>query len=103
MPRNAPRLHGTNLCAHEASRRDILSAALLPLLVCAPKAAEAGIDPSLLRNLPVEGDSGGVAMRLRQIEAVQRPESDLVDKPWEELSDGVQYREYREGKGDAGK
>ena len=87
----------------DASRRDIFSRiAWMPLVVATPKEAEAGIDPSALRNLPVEGDAGGSAMRMRQIEAVQRPESDLVNTPWEELPDGVQYREYREGKGEAG-
>jgi hypothetical protein len=85
-----------------ATRRDMLfSVSASSVVVGLPRPAQAGIDPSALRNLPVEGDSSGTAMRLRQIEAVQRPESDLVNSPWEELSDGVQYREYREGKGDA--
>lgn len=94
--------HGSKSISRlEASRREIMSsAAFLPLIVAMP--AQAGIDPSALRNLPVEGDAGGATMRLRQIDAVQRPESDLVNKPWEELANGVQYREYREGKGEAG-
>ncbi len=39
------------------------------VVVGLPRPAQAGIDPSALRNLPVEGDSSGTAMRLRQIEA----------------------------------
>ena len=34
--------------------------------------AFAGIDPSLLKNLPVQGDEAGTAQRLRQIEAIRR-------------------------------
>lgn len=88
----------------DASRRDFLlsSACVVSSSLLGPKATQAGIDPNALRNLPVEGDTGGSATRLRQIEAVQRPASDLVNTPWEELPDGVQYREYREGKGEAG-
>lgn len=60
----------SRLKAHEQSRRDaIASAAAAALVAVMPKAAEAGIDPSALRNLPVEGDAGGSAMRLRQIDA----------------------------------
>jgi len=104
VPPGAHSPHGrtvSRLEAHDTSRRNVIFSAAA-LVVAMPKAVEAGIDPSALRNLPVEGDSGGAAMRLRQIDAVQRPESDLINTPWEELSDGVQYREYREGKGDAG-
>ena len=54
----------------EATRRDMLFSAPVPLVVVGmPKAAQAGIDPTALRNLPVEGDSSGTAMRLRQIDA----------------------------------
>ena len=67
-----------------------------------PEVANAGIDPTLLKALPVEGDKDGTAQRLRQIEAVQRPASDLTNIPFEELPSGVSYREYREGKGEAG-
>jgi len=63
--------------------------------------ANAGIDPSLLRNYGVEGDASGIATRLRQIEEVQRPASDTVNKEYEKLPSGVEYREYREGKGEA--
>jgi hypothetical protein len=69
----------------------------------APSVAHAGIDPSSLRSLPVQGDESGAAQRLRQVEALQKPTSDLVDIPFVDLPIGVSYREYREGKGDAGK
>lgn len=53
----------------EATRRDVLFPSVAFLLVVMPELAKAGIDPNALRNLPVEGDSGGATMRLRQIEA----------------------------------
>lgn len=71
-------------------------------IVTLPSMANAGIDPSQLKNLPVQGDASGTAQRLRQIEAVQRPSSDLQDIPFEQLPSGVSYREYRDGKGEAG-
>ena len=77
-----------------------IGSASLGLLV--PSIANAGIDPSLLQNLPVQGDESGASQRLRQVEAVQRPASDLINIPYEELPSGVSYREYREGKGEAG-
>jgi hypothetical protein len=52
-----------------ATRRDMLFSVSASVVVGLPKAAQAGIDPSALRNLPVEGDPSGTAMRLRQIEA----------------------------------
>ena len=64
--------------------------------------ANAGIDPSLLKSYSVEGDASGSAQRLRQIEEIQRPASDTLNIPYEKLPSGVEYREYREGKGDAG-
>lgn len=63
--------------------------------------ANAGIDPTMLRNFQVEGDISGTAQRLRQIEEVQRPRTDTIDIPYEKLPSGVEYREYREGKGEA--
>lgn len=63
--------------------------------------ANAGIDPSLLKSYSVEGDASGTAQRLRQIEEIQRPASDTVNIPYEKLPSGVEYREYREGKGEA--
>jgi len=63
--------------------------------------ANAGIDPSLLKNLKVDGDVSGTAQRLRQIEEIQRPASDTVNMEYEKLPSGVEYREYREGKGEA--
>lgn len=52
-----------------ATRRDMLFSVSASLVVGLPRAAQAGIDPSALQNLPVEGDSSGTAMRLRQIES----------------------------------
>jgi hypothetical protein len=77
-------------------------AVLTNIMTLKPTIAKAGIDPGMLKNLPVQGDESGQATRLRQIEAVQRPASDLTNMPFEELPSGVSYREYREGKGDAG-
>lgn len=84
-------------------RRDFLASAgttLLPL-VAGPLAANAGIDPNALRNFQIEGDASGAATRLKEIEAIQKPAEDLVNKEYEKLSSGVSYREYREGKGEA--
>lgn len=67
-----------------------------------PSISNAGIDPTMLKNLPVQGDETGAAQRLRQVEAVQRPTSDLVDIPFTDLPSGASFREYREGKGEAG-
>mmetsp|Transcript_22716 Transcript_22716/g.34356 ORF Transcript_22716/g.34356 Transcript_22716/m.34356 type:complete len:241 (+) Transcript_22716:115-837(+) len=86
-----------------AGRRDFLASAgttLLPL-VAGPLAANAGIDPNALRNFQVEGDASGAATRLKEIEAIQKPAEDLVNKEYEKLSSGVSYREYREGRGEA--
>lgn len=69
------------------------------ILPAAP--ANAGIDPSALKNFAVEGDVSGTAQRLRQIEEIQRPATDTVNIPYEKLPSGVEYREYREGKGEA--
>lgn len=89
------------------SRRSFLTTSLVGLLGAstagaAPMIAHAGIDPTALKNLPVEGDAAGTATRLRQIEATQKPAADEVDKPWEDLPSGVSFREYREGKGEQG-
>ena len=80
-------------------RQGIMAAALL---VSTPLTAQAGIDPAALKSLRVEGDETGGATRLRQIQAASTVESDSVDGPWEELSSGVSFREYRQGRGDAG-
>mmetsp|Transcript_40585 Transcript_40585/g.45344 ORF Transcript_40585/g.45344 Transcript_40585/m.45344 type:complete len:284 (+) Transcript_40585:102-953(+) len=66
-----------------------------------PTVANAGIDPDMLKNLSVQGDASGSAQRLRQIESIQRPPSDTIDEPYQDLPSGVSYREYREGKGNA--
>ena len=68
-------------------RRVFLSSAGIAFLsTIAPTVANAGIDPSALKSLPVQGDDSGGATRLRQIEAAKNPASDLVDKPWEDLT-----------------
>jgi len=100
LPKNEPS-STTNL---NLNRRNFVSsstAAIVGLLVSSAP-ANAGIDPSLLQNLKVEGDDSGSSQRLRQIESIQKPASDLVDIPFEQLASGVSYREYREGKGEAG-
>lgn len=93
----------------DSSRRQLFqaapaAAAALAILVQAPQAANAGIDPNALKNLQVEGDDSGAAQRLRALNGVPedkaRPE-DTVDIPYEKLASGVEYRQYREGKGDA--
>jgi hypothetical protein len=89
----------------ENQRRAFLGSVLAAsssALLLLPLAANAGIDPSQLRNMAVEGDASGTVQRLREIESIQRPASDLTNMPFEELPSGVSYREYREGKGEAG-
>ena len=83
-------------------RRQALATLGTSAALLAPSVAQAGIDPALLKSLPVQGDESGAAQRLRQVEAIQRPVTDLVDIPFTELPSGVSYREYREGKGEAG-
>ena len=87
----------------QEDRRSFLGLAGLAFgVLVSPSQASAGIDPSLLKSLQVQGDDSGSARRLRQMEDIQKPASDLVDIPFEELASGVSYREYREGKGEAG-
>ena len=81
----------------------LLGSAALGTTLLPTSPANAGIDPSLLKGLSVEGDVSGTAQRLRQIEEIQRPASDTLNIPYEKLPSGIEYREYREGKGDAGK
>jgi len=54
--------------------------------------------------MQVEGDDSGAAQRLRALNGVPedkaKPE-DMVNIPYEKLASGVEYRQYREGKGDA--
>ena len=84
-----------------SSRRrffDTLSSSSLLLI---PNVA-AAIDPLLIKNLRIEGDESGAATRLAQIAAESGPRSsDADDVPFEKLSSGVSYREFREGKGEA--
>lgn len=92
-------------CRRPVLRQGIMTAAALLLVNAAtPLTATAGIDPAALKSLRVEGDDTGGATRLRQIQAASMAvdSADSVDKPWEELSSGVSFREYRQGRGDAG-
>lgn len=77
------------------------SSLIIPFLV--PNISNAGIDPSALRTLSVEGDDSGAAGRLRSIAAPEEKakEDDMVQMPFEQLPSGVSYREYRAGTGDA--
>ena len=78
------------------------SASSIFLLTNSASPANAGIDPSVLKALPVEGDTTGVATRMRQIETVNGPRpEDSKDIAFERLASGASYREYREGRGDA--
>ena len=74
---------------------------LTPALLTNPEIASAGIDPNALKNFQVEGDASGAATRLRQLQEEKVRPEDTIDKPFENLSSGVSYREYREGKGEA--
>mmetsp|Transcript_6727 Transcript_6727/g.10938 ORF Transcript_6727/g.10938 Transcript_6727/m.10938 type:complete len:251 (+) Transcript_6727:110-862(+) len=99
-------LNGANSNNEEnvSNRRSFLikSAASASLLLTNANPANAGIDPSALKALPVEGDTTGVQSRMRQIESVNGPRpEDSKDIAFEKLASGASYREYREGKGDA--
>mmetsp|Transcript_22169 Transcript_22169/g.33288 ORF Transcript_22169/g.33288 Transcript_22169/m.33288 type:complete len:237 (-) Transcript_22169:17-727(-) len=86
----------------EVSRRSFVSAFVSTATALSiPAVSNAGIDVNTLKALPVEGDNSGVTTRLRQIEAEKNRPEDTVDKVWEKLEDGVQFREYREGRGEA--
>lgn len=89
-------LSNLSTCATTAA-----SASTISVLLSFASPANAGIDPSALKALPVEGDSTGTVTRLRQLEADRTRPTDLVDIPFEKFPSGVSYREYREGKGEA--
>lgn len=92
-----------------SSRRSLLHHSILALgsagwaLFVPAQSAIAGIDVNALKNLPVEGDASGAATRLKQLETIKVQPEDLEDIPYTKLDNGVSYREYRSGKGDAGK
>lgn len=90
-----------NLDRRQAMMIGLTASSITSTLLWFPLTAHAGIDPALLQKLPVQGDEAGTAQRLRQLEAIQKPSSDLVDIPFTELPSGVSFREYREGKGEA--
>lgn len=80
----------------------LVGAAVLGTSAVVPTSpAYAGIDPTMLKNFSIEGDASGTATRLRQIQEVQNPASDTINKEYEKFPSGVEYREYREGKGEA--
>jgi len=85
-------------------RRSLLTGFLGTVSTVTPLIVQAGIDPTALKNLPVEGDTAGTATRRLQIEsALQKSAaSDEVDKPWEDLPSGVSFRDYRQGRGEQG-
>ncbi|CAB9528832.1 Peptidyl-prolyl cis-trans isomerase [Seminavis robusta] len=101
QPQQAPSSTKLQPLQMTMDRRSLLATAVIPMILLKPEMAQAGIDPTLLKSLPVQGDETGAAQRLRQVESIQRPASDLVQMPFEELPSGVSYREYREGKGEA--
>lgn len=80
---------------------------LAPLVCLLPQTANAGIDPALLKALPVEGDDSGASTRIRRLEFEKEEEKRkedavvAVDEPWQDLPSGVSYREFRTGSGDA--
>ncbi len=89
-------------------RRFIILSSSLMMGTC--QSAKAGIDPSALKSIPVEGDISGSTTRLRQLSSLtnnnnsppgSRPE-DSKDIAFTVLPSGEgSYRTYREGNGDA--
>jgi len=89
-----------------SSRRNFISqsavvASFSSLITIQPQIANAGIDPSALKSYSIQGDTTGVRTRLSQIEATKTRATDADDIPYEVLPNGVSYREFREGKGEA--
>ena len=87
------------------ARRSLFSssaaaASFLALVTVDPEPSLAGIDPTALKSLQVEGDATGAAGRLRMIDA--KKDDDVVERAWEDLKSGVSFRDYREGRGDTG-
>jgi hypothetical protein len=52
--------------------------------------AQAGIDPSLLKSLPVQGDESGKLQRLQQVRDMNRPSSDSENIPFCRVGRGSQ-------------
>ena len=98
---SSARLRRGDTIALSSSRRNFIETLSIGSLLLAPNAANAGIDPSALKQYSVEGDASGATTRLRQLEADKNRPDDLIDKPFDKLESGVSYREYREGKGEA--
>lgn len=78
-----------------------ITTATIAVTTIIPQIANAGIDPSALKNYQIEGDMSGAATRLKQLEVEKTRPEDTMDMPFTELTSGVSYREYREGKGEA--
>jgi hypothetical protein len=78
-----------------------ISPLVLTPLLTNPGIANAGIDPSALKQFSVEGDASGAVTRIKQLQEEKTRPEDTIDIPFERLSSGVSYREYREGKGEA--
>ena len=108
-PTNTPKRQWqtTSSSALSSSRRTFIAKNVAPLILISPSLltnpniANAGIDPSALKQYQIEGDTSGAASRLRQLEVEKTRPDDTIDIPFEKLQSGVSYREYREGKGEA--
>ena len=80
--------------AIDNGRRNFLQGtpAAVALTILAPGIANAGIDPSALKNLKVEGDASGAETRLRQLETDKNRPEDLIDIPFVKSDSGVSFR-----------
>lgn len=97
----------SNNTSHLRRRFIILSSSLVIGGACS-QSAIAGIDPSALKSLPVEGDTSGSTTRLRQLSSLTNTGAsspspdDSKDIAFTVLPSGEgSYRTYREGTGDA--
>ena len=85
------------------------SSLMMMMMMGTSQSAKAGIDPSALKSLPIEGDISGSTTRLRQLSSLTNNNSatgarpdDSKDIAFTVLPSGEgSYRTYREGSGDA--
>lgn len=98
--------NGAAIIVDDHHRRSILIGAAT-LASSFPQSATAGIDPSALKSLPIEGDASGSISRIRQLSSATadsagpRPD-DSKDIAFTVLPSGEgSYRTYREGSGNA--
>lgn len=91
----------------QLSSSSVISGGITMCLSSFPQSALAGIDPSALRSLPIEGDASGSTTRLRQISSLTNSDAtsprpdDSKDIAFTILPSGEgSYRTYREGSGD---